>query len=160
MEFLNQLLLTLHNLTRWIFVIIAIVVLLQAFQGWFGKKAYSDKNRKLAVMYTGIFDLQILFGLILFFSKGWGTVLMNGGGDVMSTAAVRFFIVEHWMIMLLAAILAHIGSSQVKKATTDLQKFRRTAIWFGISFILVLAAIPWPGMAAGRPLLRLFGISL
>lgn len=160
MSFFNQLILTLHNLTRWIFLLFALITLVQAFRGWFGKKTYQDSNRKMVSMFTGIFDLQILFGLILFFSKGWGDVLMNGGSQAMSTAAVRFFIAEHWMIMLLAVIIAHIGSSQVKKADSDLKKFRRSAIWFGISVILVLAAIPWPGMAAGRPLLRLFGITI
>ena len=159
MTFINQLFLTLHNLTRWVFLVVAIILLIQAFQGWFGKKTYSEQNRKLNIAFTSLFDLQILFGVILFFSKGWGTVMMSGG-DIMATAAIRFFVVEHWMIMLLGVILAHIGSSQVKKATTDLTKFRRTAIWFGISVVLVLAAIPWPGMAAGRPLLRLFGITL
>lgn len=160
MLFFNQLILTLHNLTRWVFLIVAVIFLVQALSGWLGKKPYNDSNRKMMSMFTGIFDLQILLGLILFFSKGWGNVLMNGGSQAMTTAAVRFFIAEHWMIMLLAVIIAHIGSSQVKKAETDLSKFRRSAIWFGISLVLVLAAIPWPGMAAGRPLLRLFGITL
>ena len=159
MLFLNQLLLTLHNLTRWALLVLAIIVLFQALQGWLNKKAYTDKNRKLAGVYSGVFDLQILLGVILFFSKGWSSALMNGGSEVMSTAAVRFFAVEHWMLMLLAVVLLHIGSSKVKKSDTDVKKFRNTFIWYGISFVLVLAAIPWPGMAAARPLFRIFGLS-
>jgi len=159
MLFLNQLLLTLHNLTRWALIIMAVIVLFQALQGWLNKKTYTDKNKKLAAIYSGFFDLQILLGVILFFSQGWSSALMNGGSEVMSTATVRFFAVEHWMLMLLAVIIMHIGSSKVKKSETDLKKFRLTFIWFGVSLLLVLAAIPWPGMAAARPLLRIFGLS-
>lgn len=159
MPFINLILLTLHNIARWVFIVVAIILLVQSFQGWFGKKVYSDQNRTLTTIFIILFDVQILIGIILFFSKGWGSVMMTAG-DIMSTAALRFFAVEHWMIMLLAVILAHIGSGQVKKAATDLQKLRRAAIWFSISFILVLGGIPWPGMAAGRPLLRLFGMTI
>jgi len=159
MLFLNQLLLTLHNLTRWALIIMAVIVLFQALQGWLNKKTYTVKNKKLAAIYSGFFDLQILLGVILFFSRGWSSALMNGGSEVMSTATVRFFAVEHWMLMLLAVIIMHIGSSKVKKSETDLKKFRLTFIWFGVSLLLVLAAIPWPGMAAARPLLRIFGLS-
>lgn len=159
MEFLNQLFLTLHNLSRWALLILAIIVIVRALQGWLNKKTYTDKDKKLASAFSGIFDLQILFGLILFFTRGWNSALMNGGSEVMSTAAVRFFVVEHWMVMLLAVILVHIANSKVKKVDSDVKKFRTTFIWYAISLVLVLAAIPWPGMAAARPLLRIFNLS-
>jgi len=158
MSFLYQLTLTLHNITRWGVLILAIIVLVQSLIGWLGKKTYTDQNRKLAGAYGGIFDLQILLGLILFFVAGWGKTLINGGSQVMSTPALRFFAVEHWMIMLLAVIVLHIGSSKIKKSDISSNKFRNSFIWYGVSLLLVLAAIPWPGMAAAGPLLRLFGL--
>ena len=94
----------------------------------------------------------------LFFTRNWGSILMNAPGEVMKTTALRFFAVEHWMIMIVAAIIIHIGSAQVKKTSESLKKYKRAAIWFTISLILMLAAIPWPGMAAARPLFRLFGL--
>jgi uncharacterized membrane protein len=159
MTFIYQLLLTLHNITRWFVLILAVIVLVQSLAGWLGKKTYTEQNRKLAGAYAGIFDLQILLGLILYFAAGWGTVFINGGEQVMSTPAVRFFAVEHWMIMLLAAIVIHIGGSRVKKSDLSQKKFRTAFIFYGISILLVLAAIPWPGMAAARPLLRIFGLT-
>jgi hypothetical protein len=158
MQTVNLILLTLHNLTRWLVLIFALLVLIRAFSGWFEKKTYQDQDRRFLMIYTSVFDLQILIGIILFFTKGWGGVMINGGSEVMSNSALRFFAVEHWVLMLLAVIVAHIGSSQAKKVGESLKKYRRTAIWIGLSIILVLAAIPWPGMAAGRPLFRLFGL--
>ncbi len=158
MQIINLILLTLHNLTRWLVLIFALVVIIRAFVGWFGKKTYQDQDRRFLMMYVSTLDLQILIGIILFFTKGWGGVMINGGAEVMRNSALRFFAVEHWLLMLIAVIVAHIGSSQAKKAVDSVKKYRRTAIWIGISLILVLASIPWPGMAAARPLFRLFGL--
>jgi len=57
-----------------------------------------------------------------------------------------------------ALIFAHVGVGAAKKAATDRLKFRRSALWFALSFLLMLAAIPWPSMAAARPLFRFFGL--
>lgn len=158
MEILNQILLSLHNIFRWVVLVGGIVLVVRSFLGWSRKSEYQSRDKKITMAYAGVFDLQILLGIILFFTKGWGSVLMNAPGEVMKTTALRFFAVEHWTIMILAAIVVHIGSAQVKKAGESLKKYKRAAIWFTISLILLLAAIPWPGMAAARPLFRLFGL--
>jgi uncharacterized membrane protein len=159
MEFVNLLLLTLHNITRWIFLVLGIVVLVRSFSGWLKKSDYQDRDRKLSSMFAGIYDLQILLGIILYFTKGWAGVLMNAAGDVMKTASLRFFAVEHWLIMIIGAVIVHIASAKVKKISDSQKKYRLTAIWFAIAIILVLVSIPWPGTAANRPLLRLFGLA-
>ena len=43
---------------------------------------------------------------------------------------------------------------QVDAAKTDAAKFRGAAIFYGLALLIMLAAIPWPGMPAGRPLIR------
>ena len=75
------------------------------------------------------------------------------------TASLRFFALEHWLMMIIAAALVHMASAKVKKTTDSQKKFRLTAIWFGIALIIVLVSIPWPGTVANRPLLRLFGLA-
>lgn len=158
METLNQVLLTLHNVTRWVVVILGIVLVVRSFLGWFKKWEYQDRDTKLTPFFAGVFDLQILLGIILFLTKGWAGVLMNAPGDVMKTSALRFFAVEHWLMMIIAAALIHIGASKVKKASDSIKKYKYTALWFSIALLITLASIPWPGMAAGRPIFRLFGI--
>jgi hypothetical protein len=160
MDTINLILLTLHNLNRWAVLVLAVIVIVRAYRGWFTKKMNLEKDQKLSSAFAGVFDLQLLLGAILFFTRGWGSTLINGGAAVMSTPSVRFFAVEHWSIMLIALVFAHIGSSQIKKATETGKQYLWAAIWFTLSLLLVLAAIPWPGMAAGRPLLRIFGFTL
>ena len=158
MQILNQILLSLHNILRWVVLVGGIVLVVRSFLGWYRKSEYQSQDKKITMAYAGVFDLQILIGVILFFTRNWGSILMNAPGEVMKTTALRFFAVEHWMIMIVAAIIIHIGSAQVKKTSESLKKYKRAAIWFTISLILMLAAIPWPGMAAARPLFRLFGL--
>jgi hypothetical protein len=42
---------------------------------------------------------------------------------------------------------------------SPLHQIRRAALWYGLSYLLMLAAVPWPFTAAGRPWLRLFGLT-
>ena len=158
METLNLILLSLHNIIRWVVLVIGILLVVRSFLGWIKKWDYQERDQKLTPFFAGVFDLQILLGIILFFTKGWGGVLMNAPAEVMKTASLRFFAVEHWLLMIVAAVLVHMGSAQVKKATASLNKYKHAAIWFTIAILLVLASIPWPGMSAARPLFRLFGI--
>ena len=158
MEIINQVLLTLHNIFRWVVLILGIVLVVRSFLGWFKKWDYQELDAKLTPIFAGTFDLQILLGIILFLTKGWAGVLMNAPGDVMKTSALRFFAVEHWLMMIVAAALIHIGAAKVKKASDSLKKYKHAAIWFSIALLLTLASIPWPGMAAARPIFRLFGI--
>jgi hypothetical protein len=55
--------------------------------------------------------------------------------------------------MLVAIIVAHIGRVLVRRAPAAPQKHRRAAIWFGLSLLIILIAIPWPFLSYGRPLL-------
>jgi hypothetical protein len=158
LETLNLVLLSFHNIFRWIVLVLGILLVMRSFLGWIKKWDYQERDRKLTPIFAGMFDLQILLGIILFFTKGWGSVLMDAPAEAMKTASLRFFAIEHWLLMIVAAVLVHIGSAQVKKATTSLNKYKRTAIWFTLAILLVLASIPWPGMSAARPLFRLFGI--
>ena len=59
--------------------------------------------------------------------------------------------------MTLAVVLITIGSSAAKRQVTDTARFRTLAIWMGIGFLILFAAIPWPfSPLAQRPLLRSF----
>ena len=115
METLNLIFLSLHNIIRWIVLVLGIVLVVRSFLGWFKKWEYQERDKKLTPFYAGVFDLQILLGIILFFTKGWGGVLMNAPGEVMKTAALRFFVVEHWTMMILAA-LQKAGGNKAKAA--------------------------------------------
>jgi hypothetical protein len=154
--------LTLHNLARWVVVGVAVWTLVRAFRGWSGKRAWEKSDDRAGMLFTSMMDTQLLLGLILyfFFSPATPQVAANFSA-AMSSPFTRFFGFEHVLMMVLAAVVAHVGRVMARKGKTDLAKHRAAALWFSVTVLIILAAIPWPWMAYyGRPLLRLFGFSI
>jgi len=154
----NLVLLTLHNLTRWAVLLLGGVALIRAARGWVKQTDFTPADARIGALFTIAFDVQILLGLILYLTRGWGGVLFGDFGAAMREPALRFFALEHIFLMLVALGIAHMGRTLSRKAPTSLQKHRRAALGFGLALLLTLAAIPWPFFAQGRPWLRLFGL--
>jgi hypothetical protein len=159
---MHTFLLTLHNVTRWLVIIFALIAIVRAFSGWFTKKDWTGGDNRSGLIYTIVLDIQLLLGIILFIYPGIYTQMMLADpGAAMGNHLIRFYAIEHTTVMLLAVILAHVGRSLSKRAPAAVAKHRRAAIWFSLSLLAILAAVPWPFMAnIGRPWLRLFGLTL
>lgn len=150
-------LLPLHNILRWLLLIAALFAVGRALWGWLARKPWQALDDRAGLIFTTVMDLQVLVGLLLYvaFSPLTQTAFQNFGG-AMGNATMRFFAIEHILIMVIALVLAHIGRAQTRKASEALSKHRRAAIWFGIALLLVLLAIPWPFSGVPRPLWRWF----
>ncbi len=151
---LYSILLPVHSFVRWLLVIAVVVAVARAFMGWFGKKAFTALDNKIGLAFTSLLDLQLLIGLILYvISPILQTAFQNFGG-AMSNTQMRFFAVEHILMMVIAVVLAHVGRALSKKASTDVLKHRQAAIWFGLALLVMLLAIPWPFSPVSRPWIR------
>jgi bacteriorhodopsin len=110
---MNEILVAFHNILRWVLFIIGLVAIARALRGWLGNKPYVKQDRLLGVSFTVLFDLQILLGLVLYFltsSYGLNVFQTQSAGEVMANASFRLFAFEHPLIMLAAAVFAHLGS--------------------------------------------------
>ncbi|WP_322507288.1 hypothetical protein, partial [Anaerolinea sp.] len=134
-------LLPLHNILRWLLLIAALFAVGRALWGWLARKPWQALDDRAGLIFTTVMDLQVLVGLLLYvaFSPLTQTAFQNFGG-AMGNATMRFFAIEHILIMVIALVLAHIGRAQARKASEALSKHRRAAIWFGIALLLVLLA--------------------
>ncbi len=144
-----DLLLSIHNIARWLVLLAAIYLIYRSLSG-LRSRTYEPADRQAGQVYTGLMDLQLVLGILLLIlsplvQSAWGNF-----GAAMQNSQTRFFVAEHWVLMLAAVVLAHVGSTRVKKATEALLKQRQALIWYGLSLALMLLAIPW-----WRPLLRL-----
>ena len=74
---------------------------------------------------------------------------MSRMSNLKTDVSVRFFVMEHGFMMILAWILVHVGRVAVKKAGTDAAKHKRMLIYFGLALLLILVSIPWPFRQAG-----------
>ncbi len=133
-----------HNILRWFVLIFAILAIIRAFMGWSGKRQWTGLDDKLGLGLTISLDTQVLLGLLLYFVFSPLTkVAFSDFGAAMGTSELRFFLVEHFLMMFIALVVAHIGRSRAKKADTDVAKHKRAAIFYTIALLLILAAIPW-----------------
>ena len=132
---MNHVLLT-HNILRWAVLLFGLWTLLNALTGVLSNKA------NLFFMISC--DIQLLLGLILYFNNGWFDMLKTNAKEVMKDGTTRFFALEHFLMMIIAWLLVHVGRSMVKRADTDTKKHRKSLLFFGLAIILILAMIPWP----------------
>jgi hypothetical protein len=141
--------LALHNLLRWLVLALGIWALLRAYVGWARSVAWSPLDRRAGLLFTIAFDIQFLLGLLLYFAlSGLTQAALADFSGAMASADLRFFALDHPLLMLAAVILAHVGSALSRKASQDRARHRRAAIFYTLSLVAVLLAIPW-----SRPLL-------
>ncbi len=151
-----QALLVIHNLLRWLILLFGIWTVLAALAGVFSKKEFTQGDSRSNFFFMLSMDIQLLVGLALYFVGSWYERLKHLGEN-MKDANLRFFTMEHEVMMILAWILVHVGRVFVKKATTSRGKFIRSLVFFGIALVLILFATPWPFREmVGRPLFRWF----
>lgn len=133
-----------HNIFRWLVLIFGLLAIIMAFVGWFGKKEWKGLDDKLGLGFTISLDVQVLLGFLLYvvFSP-LIKVAFSDIGAAMGNSELRFFLVEHLLMMIVALVLAHIGRSRAKKADTDVSKHKNAAIFYTIAMLLILASIPW-----------------
>lgn len=136
--------LSLHNILRWAVIIVGIVAIIRGLIGWTGKKPWLPLDNQLSLAFTISLDVQVLLGLLLYgvLSPITTSAFADFGG-AMSNSDVRFWLVEHIFVMIVALALAHIGRSRAKKAATDVGKHKLTVIFFGLAYLAIWAGTPW-----------------
>lgn len=134
-----------HSGLRYVVLILLVLAILQALAGWFGKKQYTDGNRKIN-LFTLIFThVQVLIGLVLYFTSP------------LVEAGIRYWKMEHIGMMIFAAILVTVGNARSKRAQDGAAKHRSIAIYFGLALLVIMAAII--AMTKVDPTRSFFGIS-
>lgn len=89
-------LLTLHSILRWGIVLVGLAALVKFLIGWARRSAFTKMDRGLSAGFSGLMDLQVTLGFILFFWSG------------LSGAGFPLYRIEHMTVMLVAAILGHL----------------------------------------------------
>lgn len=155
---MHELLLFLHSLLRWFVLAGLIYTIFRAVSGVKGGKEFlqiDEKSRNITVI---IVHIQFLLGLILYVTSPLMKFFFGNFQEAVKMGPIRFFAMEHTLMMLIAVALITIGSVRSKKKVNDKEKFKSILIWFILGLLLMLISIPWPfSPMASRPWLTLFG---
>jgi len=149
-------LLHLHNLLRWVILILLLISIVKAYSGWMGKKIFSPGDKKiwLFTMISG--HITLLLGLyqVAFGRYGFFTASLPEGTNVMKDPFYRFFWVEHPVGMIIGIVLITLGHGMARKAVSDETKYKKAFWYFLIALVVILACVPWPFREiVGRPLM-------
>lgn len=139
-----------HNLLRWVVLLAGVYAIVKAVSGLSGDKPYAATRRATA-MFMGSVHLNLLLGLLLFLFSPTVKAAMRDMAVTMADKNQRFIIAEHPTLMVIAAILVTFGSIYSKGRATDQARHKAAAILMTITFVVILAGIPWqralfPGM--------------
>ena len=142
-----------HSWNRWLVLVSAIATLAVALQGRSAGRAWSNSDQRLMRVFISSLDVQGVLGLLLYFVLSpIVPKTLSEFKAAMHVSALRFFAIEHITMMLLALIAAHVTAVLAKKASSSRARQARVAWGVALTLLLMLSAIPWPWLAAGRPL--------
>ncbi len=147
--------LTIHSWLRWVALLLAVCATINAF---FDRSETLGRlpGRWWDTLFMLALDLQILLGLVLYFGLSpFTTAGLNDLGGAMRNPALRFWTVEHVLAMLAAVVLVRVGRVMALTATSAAARRRRRFTSFALCTAVMIAGVPWPGLANGRPLFRI-----
>ena len=123
-----------HIVFSSLFTIVSIVVLYRSVQGFRLPGAYTRFDRIVALNYLVLLYIQLVLGLLLYF------VLVDKTSPNAEEASLRFWALEHFVIMMFALFLSQIGWILIKNSKKDKNKHRNTLLYFGISIVLIVGS--------------------
>ena len=137
----------LHSGLRYIVLLLLAIAIILSVTALFGKKGYTQTNRKINLFAMIATHTQLLTGIVLYFFSPF--VQYGNMGEAMKNTMARYWTVEHAMLMLFAVALITIGHVRSKKGEIAINKHRAIALYYGLAVLVVIVAI----YQSGRPLL-------
>lgn len=149
-------LLHLHNLLRWIILILLLLSIFKSYSGMITKKAFVASDKKIWLFTMIAAHITLLLGLYQWLLGRYGifSFVKPEGVSMMKDPYLRFFQMEHPVSMILATVLVTLGYGMAKKNVDDIIKYKKAFRYFLLALVLILVAVPWPFRElVARPLL-------
>jgi len=131
-----------HSGLRWLFLLFLVIATIKALAGWLGKKPYGKSDNLIAIILLSLTHTQAIVGIVLYALSDIAKSGLSDMGAAMKDSALRFWTIEHAIVMILAVVLITLGRVKSKKAATDELKHKKGAIFYVLALILVL----WAGI--------------
>jgi hypothetical protein len=131
-----------RSVLRWIVLATAAWTLMGAYRGWLGSTPWSDTDQWAVLLFTRALDLQVLLGVALAFVSPLIQYALFGLRAAMQAPHLRFFLVEHVPLMLVAITMVYAGGGLALRSTGDRTRVQRTAELFILATLVIAVAIP------------------
>jgi hypothetical protein len=136
--------LEIHHYLSWLVLLTALFAIYRAIRGILLKKQWFAADRRAGLFFLVVIDFQVLAGILLYVVFSPLTrVVFKDINSVLADPPVRFYAVEHTLVMLIALVAVYIGRSKARKAQFAARKHRLSVIWYTLAVALILSRIPW-----------------
>ena len=126
-------LLHLHSVLRWIILLFLLLALFQAFA-----KRPGIRSSSLFLMIST--HLMFLIGIYQLLNGRYGVLKgLPEGVELMKNSFYRFYWVEHPLMMFVAIVLITLARGKAK-----VLNYKATGWLLLVALILIIAAMPWP----------------
>src|SRR5438105_10736450 len=107
-------LLALHSWFRWLVLVSLVFVIYRAIKGWLTNRPFTKLDNTLRHSTATIAHIQLIFGLTLYFISPIVTYFLDHFSEAVHLREIRFFGMEHIVMMLTAITVITIGSIKAK----------------------------------------------
>ncbi|HEX7040915.1 MAG TPA: hypothetical protein VF202_12410 [Trueperaceae bacterium] len=128
-------LLDLHSVIRWVVALLGVVAIVSAVVA----ERWTPAQNSLARWFSIAVDVQVLLGLVLWFVSPLVRGALGDMGAVMRDPALRKIVIEHPVLMIVGAVLVHVGVSRGRKTDNP----RQALVFYVLAAAAVAYAIPW-----------------
>ena len=146
--------LTIHSWLRWAALLLGVIATFNAYRHR-AETAERPRGQRWDWSFMLALDLQALFGLLLYFGLSPFTREAIGNvGMALRDPGLRFWAITHVAMMCVALVAVRIGRVFAIGERTSRARRNGRYVCFGIAVLAMVAGVPWPGLANGRPLFR------
>ena len=148
----------LHSLIRWALLVILLVNLIRLNVESRNKFDRTDKKWSRYIYYIVFANLIASLYLYFFGQNGLQFVQEQKYTfqDVLQSNSLRFWIIEHPLLMLLSLVLIIVSHIIAKKEIAPSMKHKAMSALYIAALVIILVAVPWPfrGEGIARPAFR------
>jgi len=134
----------LHSVMRWLLLVALIVSIGFSLYAMLRKNGLSAPGRLVSRITMYLAHFQLLIGILIYFVSPKVVFSFTS----MKNPVLRFYLIEHMMIMIVGITLITLGYAGLKKVSLS-HTSRRIFWYYSIALILFLMLIPWPFLSYG-----------
>lgn len=130
-----------HSTLRYVVLLLLVLVVAKSLIGLLNKKPFDKGDERFTLWLMIGTHVQLLVGVLLYFNSP----NVKFGSETMKDAMIRYWTVEHSVIMIIAVVLITLARTTTKRMTDDKAKHKRVFIMSSLALVLILVAIIMSG---------------
>lgn len=139
---------SIHSTLAYAVLAVLLIAVINAFLGLSAKRNFTKKDRSLSLVALILTHIQLVVGLVLYFTSDKFQQWSLLGMKIMKNADLRLVLVEHPLVNILAIALITIGWSKHKKEESSNGKFKKIGFLYFAGLLFILSRIPWSNWMA------------